>query len=158
EMGAKTWMLVYGTGNVADALRARPTLDREATRALVTRLHPRHEVAELEGATLLEGMNPPNGRVHAGCLTGVTVVCTREVGIDYPSRLDRRFLDAAEGRTVYLHAMHSVVDWFAYAIWTGGKLTRSLSLSPDNGVIENIGQPLPFEADYWAGKRPLERE
>src|SRR5262245_57819886 len=120
-MGAKTWMLVYGAGSVSDALKASPTLDREATRALVARLHPRHQLTDIEDGTLLESASPPDGRVYAGCFPGVTVLCTNEVALDHPSRLDRRFLDAAEGRTVYLHAMHSVVDWFAYAIWTRGQ-------------------------------------
>src|SRR5688572_32818031 len=126
-MGAKTAMLVYATGEVTETLRAGPKLDRDATRALVTHLYPRHEVTELKDGTLLDDVNPPDGQVYAACFTGVTVLCTREVAIDYPSRLDRRFLDMAEGRAVYLHAMHSVVDWFAYAIWTGGNLTRALS-------------------------------
>jgi hypothetical protein len=53
--------------------------------------------------------------------------------------------------------MHSVVDWFAYAIWAGdGTLRRTLSLSPDSGIIENIGAPLDFEEPYWAGLRPVE--
>ena len=50
--------------------------------------------------------------------------------------------------------MHSVVDWFAYAIWHDGKLQRSLSLSPDRGLIEDIGARLPFEEPYWAGHHP----
>lgn len=38
---------------------------------------------------------------------------------------------------MYLHAMHSVVDWFAFAVWgPDGKLRRALSVSPANGVIE----------------------
>jgi hypothetical protein len=157
-MGAKTCMLVYRSGDVSEALRASPTLDRDAARALVARLHPRHQITELEDGTLLENANPPDGQVYAGCFPGVTVLCTGEVAIDYPSRLDQRFLDVAEGRTVYLHAMHSVVDWFAYAIWTDGKLTRALSLSPDSGILENLGQPLPFEASYWAGEHALALE
>jgi hypothetical protein len=157
-MGAKTSMLLFGTGDVSDALRARPTLDRDATRALVARLHPHHRITEVEDGTLLEDVNPPDGRVYAGCFPGVTVLCTGEVGIDHPSRLDRRFLDVAEGRTVYLHAMHSVVDWFAFAIWADGKLTRALSLSPDSAILENIGQPLPFEAAYWAGQRRIDQD
>jgi hypothetical protein len=53
--------------------------------------------------------------------------------------------------------MHSVVDWFAYAIWTpDGQLRRSLSLAPDDGIYENLGEPLPFERPYWAGEHPLE--
>jgi hypothetical protein len=157
-MGAKTWMLVYAEGDVSQALRARPTLDREATRVLVARLHPRHQLSPLEDGTLLEQANPPDRQIYAGCFPGVTLLCTGEVGIDHPSRLDPRFLEVAGGRTVYLHAMHSVVDWFAYAIWKDGTLTRALSLSPDSGIMENIGPPLPFEASYWAGERALERE
>jgi hypothetical protein len=53
--------------------------------------------------------------------------------------------------------MHSVVDWFAFGIWNGdGSLRRSLSLSPDSGVIENLGTPLAFEAAYWAGEKAVE--
>jgi hypothetical protein len=53
--------------------------------------------------------------------------------------------------------MHSVVDWFAYAIWAAdGTLRRALSLSPVSGIIENIGAPLDFEEPYWAGLRPVE--
>jgi hypothetical protein len=50
--------------------------------------------------------------------------------------------------------MHSVVDWFAFAVWQDGRLKRSLSLSPDSGVLEDIGAKLPFEEPYWSGKHP----
>ena len=50
--------------------------------------------------------------------------------------------------------MHSVVDWFAFAKWENGELTRALSLSPDSGIIENFGERLPFEIDYWEGNHP----
>ena len=51
--------------------------------------------------------------------------------------------------------MHSVVDWFAYATWRNGTLVRSLSLSPDSGVIEDIGEPLEFEKPFWTGENPI---
>ncbi|WP_422640977.1 DUF6928 family protein [Streptomyces anulatus] len=35
-------------------------------------------------------------------------------------------------------------------------LTRSLSLSLDGGIVENIGAPFPFEKPYWAGSHPVE--
>ena len=58
----------------------------------------------------------------------------------------------AAGRTLYLHAMHSVVDFFSYAIWEpDGTLRRAYSLSPDSGVIADVGTPLPFEEKYRAG-------
>lgn len=48
------------------------------------------------------------------------------------------------------------VDWFAFAVWAGdGELWRSLSLSPDHGIMENIGPPMAFEAPYWAGEHPV---
>jgi hypothetical protein len=51
--------------------------------------------------------------------------------------------------------MHSVVDWFAYAQWENGRLLRSLSLSPDNGILEDIGARLPFEEPYWSGRHQV---
>lgn len=50
--------------------------------------------------------------------------------------------------------MHSVVDWFAFARWSQGRLVRALSLSPDSGVLEDIGPRLEFEQPYWSGDRP----
>ena len=70
----------------------------------------------------------------------------------------RQFRQAAEGRYVYLHAMHSVVDWFAYAIWKDGELIRALSVSPDNGVIEDVGPHRAFEEPFWNGERPADPE
>lgn len=74
--------------------------------------------------------------------------------IDFPSQLPEHLVAASAGRRLVLHAMHSVVDWLAFAVWEDGGLVRSLSLSPDSGIIENIGEPLPFELPYWAGDRP----
>jgi hypothetical protein len=155
-MGAKDYMLFYADGDVRSVLESGPAIDRAATRALVERLNPGHPITDLEASTLLEG-NPPTGDVYAACFPGLTVLCTDAVALDEPSKLAKPFLDEAQGRTLYLHAMHSGVDWFAYAIWDdAGKLQRSLSLTPDSGIMENIGTPLPFEAPYWAGERPLD--
>ena len=42
------------------------------------------------------------------------------------------------------------------AVWEHGSIVRSLSVSPDGGIGENIGQPLPFEEPYWAGEHPVD--
>jgi len=159
-MGAKTWMLMYAdpATDIRTTLQAKPALDRAATAAFVADLHRGRKLKEIADGSLLETANPADGLVYAGCFPGLTILCSGEVGIDYPSRLDRRFLEAARGRAVTLHAMHSVVDWFAYAIWKDGELARALSLSPDSGILENIGEPLPFEAPYWRGEHALETE
>jgi hypothetical protein len=153
-MGAKGWMIAYAQRDVASVLRERPSFDRAATERLVHRLFPDRVVTAIADTSLGHG-NPPDDEVYAAVWPGASLVCAAEVGIDRPSTLDRRFLDAGAGSTVYLHAMHSVVDWFAFAVWEAdGQLRRALSVSPDDGVIENLGDPMPFELPFWAGEHP----
>lgn len=152
-MGAKTWMLVYANVSVAEALKGGPPLDREATLKLAHNLFPKHKLKPI-GDGDLSYTCPPDDEVHIGCFPGVSVLAAKEFGIDYPSKLPQPFLAAGEVGTVYLHAMHSVVDWFAYAQWTNGRLVRSLSLSPDSGILEDMGQRLPFEEPFWLGQHP----
>jgi hypothetical protein len=155
-MGAKDWMVFYAEQDVPSVLRGPPALDRAATELLVDRLFPGREVTALEDVSLLDG-DPPDGHVHAAVWPGASVVCTGEVGVDRPSTVDPRFIEAGAGRRIYLHAMHSVVDWFAFAVWEpDGNLRRALSLSPDGGIEENVGEPLPFERPFWAGDRPAD--
>lgn len=152
-MGAKTWMLVGSPGSARDALSVQPRFDRAATMKLASRLFPKERLEPLEDGDLSYTC-PPDDEIHVGCFPGVSVVAAKEFGIDYPSRLPPHFLQVLGERTVYLHAMHSVVDWFAFAIWKDGKLERSLSLSPDSGVLEDNGARLPFELPYWSGEHP----
>lgn len=152
-MGAKTWMLVFADSNAREALAAKPQLDREATQTLANILFA-DEKLEAIGDGDLSYTCPPDNELHIGCFPGVSVIAAKEFGIDYPSKLPQRFITAGGSGTVTLHAMHSVVDWFAYATWTNGKLLRSLSLSPDSGIMEDIGSRLPFEEPYWSGDHP----
>jgi hypothetical protein len=153
-MGAKTWMLAYVNGSVSEILKSDPELDREAASALARKLFPSEKLEPLDDGDLLFTC-PPDDELVVGCFPGLSIIAATEFGIDNPSELDPKFLGAARGSTVYLHAMHSVVDWFAYAIWIDEKLKRSLSLSPDSGVIEDIGPRLAFEEPYWAGQHQV---
>jgi hypothetical protein len=153
-MGAKTWMLAYVEGDAAQILKQSLELNRDATSALVAKLFPKDKVQPLDDGDLTSA-SPPDSEIVIGCFPGVEIVAAKEFAIDYPSKLDNRFLEAAAGRTVYLHAMHSVVDWFAYAVWKNGKLERSLSLSPDSGIIEDIGTRREFEESFWNGSHPV---
>ena len=152
-MGAKTWMLVLADSNARDALATKPPLDRVATQKLADTLFPGEKLEPI-GDGDLSFTCPPDDEVHIGCFPGVSVVAAKEFGIDYPSKLDQRFIAAGGNGTVTLHAMHSVVDWFAYATWANGKLTRSLSLSPGSGIMEDVGQRLAFEEPFWSGEHP----
>jgi hypothetical protein len=152
-MGAKFWMVVYADGPVPPLLRAGSELDEEATEALVARLHPGATLTGLGYGDLLDHPNPPENEAWAAVHDGVAIVCTTRVALDRPTDITPTIVGAMPGRTTYVAAMHSVVDWFAFAIWgPDGELVRALSLSPDDGVIENIGEPLAFEAPYWAGE------
>jgi hypothetical protein len=146
-------MLVYSDGNAASALRGSARPDPDATLRLVRSLFPKDKL-QLTGEGDISYTCPPDDELHAGCFPDVSVVAAKEFGIDYPSRLPASFISAGGRNTVYLHAMHSVVDWFAFAQWTNGQLVRSLSLSPNSGILEDIGPRLPFEDPFWSGKHP----
>jgi hypothetical protein len=156
-VGAKTWMLVYSDADAREALKSKPELDREATQRLVRALFPNETLEPLQDGDLSYTC-PPDKEIHAGCLGRVSVVAANEFAIDHPSKLPRPFIDAGGGGTVHLHAMHSVVDWFAYAKWTNGQLVRCLSLSPDSGILEDIGDRLAFEEPYWSGEHSEDGE
>lgn len=152
-MGAKTWMLVRTSGVVRDVLSGHPTLDREATAALAGSLFPKERLEPLEDGDLSYTC-PPDDEVHMACFGGLSIIAAKEFGIDYPSRLETRFRQGPHTDMVCLHAMHSVVDWFAFAVWKNGSLVRSLSLSPDSGLLEDHGTHLPFELPFWSGEHP----
>ena len=153
-MGAKSWMLAYADGNPTEILQSNPTLDRQATTALAKKLFPSDKLRPLDDSDLLSTC-PPDDEIRIACFPGLSIVAAKEFGIDFPSQLGRNFVEAGAGKTIYLHAMHSVVDWMAFAIWINGELTRSLSLSPDSGIIEDIGPKLAFEKPYWAGEHQV---
>ncbi len=152
-MGAKTWMLVYSKGDPKGILKGNPVLDRDATLALVNTLYSSEKLLALEDGDL-SFTCPPDNEIVAGCFPGLVILAAKEMAIDYPSKLPAKFSEAFSEGTLYLHAMHSVVDWFAFAVWKNTKLHRSLSLSPDSGILEDIGSRLTFEAPYWAGDHP----
>jgi hypothetical protein len=146
-------MLVYADANAREALKARPPLDRAATQKLAATLFPEQKLQPLADGDLFH-TSPPDNELCIGCFPGVSIIAAKEFGIDYPSRLPPQFIAPGGRGTVWLHAMHSVVDWFAFAQWTSGNLIRSLSLSPDSGILEDIGPKLLFEEPYWSGEHP----
>ena len=145
--------MAYADRDICEVLRGKPALDRDATLALARRLFPKEKLEPIGDGDLLYTC-PPDDEIHMGCFPGVAIVAAKEFGIDHPSHLPAQFIAAGSGGTMYLHAMHSVVDWFACAKWVNGNLVRSLSLSPDSGILEDIGPRLAFEGPYWAGQHP----
>ena len=152
-MGAKTWMLVYSNGSVSNTFKNGTSLDKSKTISLLEKLYPTEDLVQIENGDL-SYTNPPDDIIFAGCFGDVSLIAAKEFAGDYPSKIESRFIDSSLGKDIYLHAMHSVVDWFAFAKWLNGNLVRSLSLSPDSGIIEDIGERMTFEEEYWAGEHP----
>lgn len=154
-MGAKTWMLVYSDGDAKEILKSQPKLDRDISVQLANKLFPTKKFTPIEDGNL-RFTNPPKDKLYIGSFPGMSVVSSSSVALDYPSQLPQSFINTDFGNTLYLFAMHSIVEWFAYAIWKDGTLVRSLSVSGDNGeVLEDIGPKQPFEMFYWSDGHPL---
>lgn len=156
-MGAKTAMLVYADGDVAAGLTEAAEFADEAGAAELlgllwppARIRPDGE----EPWELGDAVFPPPGRACALSTPEVDVLCDQALMLDRPSQLPAHLVGASVGRTLYLHAMHSAVDWFAFAVWQNGALVRSLSLSADDGILEDTGERLAFEKPFWAGSHP----
>lgn len=154
-MGAKTALLAFADGDVRPVLAGASRSDRAAAEKLVRQVHPDYVIEAIADSTL-DNTYPPDDVTYAAALPGVDLIVDRRLMYDTPSALPTHLFRLGEGRRIIMHGMHSVVDWLAFAIWENGTLVRSLSLSPDSGIIENIGEPLEFERPYWAGERAVE--
>jgi hypothetical protein len=160
-MGAKTAMLAFGDGDIRPALRQATRnatrSSRAETETLVRQVLPGYDVEPVEDGTL-HNVYPPDEIMYAAKLDGAELFCDRRLVLDRPSELPEHLLRAGAGRRIVMHGMHSVVDWLCFAVWEDGRLVRSLSLSPDGGIEENIGEPFEFEAPYWAGEHPVDSD
>ncbi len=156
-MGAKAWFAVYSNGDPKQVLTNAPVLDVAATRAFLARMFPDQSVEDL-GETTLFDLDPRKREIRAGVYGDLAILAHEGFAKDKPSVIPRAMLAGAAFETTYVHATHSMLDWCAFSQWKNGELVRSLSLAPDNGIIENIGQPMPFEAPFWNGEYAMDDE
>ena len=155
-MGAKTALLAFADADIRPALRGATCSGRAETEALVRQVHPGYVVAPADDGTLFDDIYPSDDTTYATKVPGAEPYCDRRLVLDRPSELPEHLRQAGAGRRIVMHGMHSVVDWLGFAVWEDGVLVRSLSLSPDGGIQENIGEPYDFELPYWAGAHPVE--
>jgi hypothetical protein len=155
-MGAKTALLAFADGDLRPSLLGATRSDPDEAEELVRLVHPEHLV-ELSDENTLDGcVYPPEGMTYATVLAGAELICDRRLMFERPSELPEHLLRAGADRRIVLHGMHSGSDWLSFAVWENGELVRSLSLSADGGVAENIGDPFDFELPYWAGEHPVQ--
>lgn len=157
-MGAKTEMLAFAAGDIADVLHRPGVSDPAAAEELVRRLAPGWQVEPAEGESLAEATYPPEDTVYGLSIPGLDLVC----GLGYLRRsgssLPEHVLEEGVGRRIVVHRMHSGVDGCEFALWSEGVLVRAIGIDGVNGVVEDIGDPLPFEAPFWSGRHPHEPE
>ncbi len=153
-MGAKTSLLAYSNGPIAPRLRATFEPDPVGAEKLVELVHPGIPRAPIDPDTL-DRTWPQDGTAYATSGPGIDIISDRSVADYSPPDLPARLLEAGQGRQLTLHAMNSTIDSLTFAIWDDNHLVRALSLSPDDGVATNIGEPLTFEIPYWAGEHPV---
>ncbi|GIF97561.1 DUF6928 family protein [Catellatospora citrea] len=156
-MGAKTALLAFVDGDLRPALLGAVPAARAEARQAVRRIHPGYQV-EWDEETTLDDTNPADDVTNVAVLAGAEIFGDRRLVLDRPSELPQHLLALGAGRRIVMHGMHSAVDWLCFAVWEDGRLVRSLSLSPDSGIVENIGEPYAFELPYWAGEHPVDPE
>lgn len=162
-MGAKTALLAFVDGDLPAVLKRAgrsqfaggERFGAGEAEVVVRRLSPGYAVTPIPGGTLFEDTYPPDDVTFAAVMPGAVLLCDRRLVAHTPSELPAHLLAEAAGRRILLHSMHSVSDALTFAVWEDGQLIRSLSVSPDTGVVEDIGEPYPFEFPYWAGEHPV---
>lgn len=121
-----------------------------ASRAIAERLTG-EGLADVGEQALDSALWPNPGMIYAGSSAGADVVTWDDLRSAQPSSLTSWVAKVAPDRNAYLVIMDSTVDWAAFAVWIHGILIRSVSVSYDDGVIENLGETIPFEQDFWNG-------
>ena len=148
-MAMDSAIVMYADGNPADVLRAYPVLDKPATRALAERLFPGAALTEIGDQLLLDALSPPEHVAYVGCFPGLDLVCSWSIMPDRPSLLDPAILAATERPNAYLHAVHADAGWCSFGQWRGGTLVRACSAGSADGLLEDLGDHLAFERDFW---------
>ncbi len=155
-MGTKTALLALTDGDLRPALLGASRSDLAEAEQLVRQTLPGYDVTPIGEGTLSGDIYPADDVTYASVLAGADLLCDRRLVLARPSELPEHLRKAGAGRRIIMHSMHSAVDWLCFAVWDDGTLVRSLSLSPDSGILENIGEPYDFEQPYWVGEHPVE--
>lgn len=153
-MGSKAAVVVFVEAEPERVFRDSVVIDRAKSQRLAEMAlgATSHEAGLL---ALDLAVWPDSGMVCAASLPEYEVVCSRELARRQPSELTEWISQVASGRDAYAVFMHSAEDWGAFAIWSDGRLVRSLSVSPDSGVIEDVGERLAFEVPFWEGEHSV---
>ncbi|MFI9773016.1 DUF6928 family protein [Streptomyces sp. NPDC052415] len=156
-MGSKAAVVVFTASEPQGVFRDSGVIDRVRSQHLAETVL-RAASCETSLFTLDLAVWPDIGVVCAASFPEYEVVCSQELARSQPSELTDWISHLAGGRDAYAVFMHSAEDWGAFAVWSEGRLLRSLSVNPDSGIIENVGERLPFETPFWGGVHSVRDE
>lgn len=155
-MGAKAGLVYLGEGRPVDALKAATAPDEERSAALADTVLGDY-VANAGTRDLGEdGLWPEPGTICAAAYDDFALIGYREIGPDRPSEITEWINAVSPSGGACGVFMHSVIDYGAFAIWEDGRVRRSISLAPDPGVMEDLGDRCQFETPFWSGDRAME--
>ncbi|THV42224.1 DUF6928 family protein [Glycomyces buryatensis] len=154
-MGAKAGLVYLGEGLPSAVLQTdfRPDPARSAELAGTVLGGP----VRTNGVRALTegGVWPERGTICVAAWEEFALIGYHEICPDRPSEIGTWIKAVSPTGSAYGVFMHSVVDFGAFAVWEAGELRRSVSLSADSGIMEDIGTRYSFEAPFWAGDRGL---
>ncbi|WP_238013217.1 hypothetical protein KZZ52_28250 [Dactylosporangium sp. AC04546] len=131
-MGAKKGILAIADGDPIPILRQRPAVDPGRAREMVDRLHPGFRIEPDGESDLWEACYRPDDTVYALSVPGLDLAGDRRFTFDRPSGLPPHLLRLGADRRILLHAMHSVSDGLAFAVWRTVSSSRSTPTSADS--------------------------
>ncbi|WP_410578150.1 DUF6928 family protein [Amycolatopsis sp. lyj-108] len=149
-MGSKSAILVLSDVEPAAILRDISGKGQAESKALAERIAG----SVSSDARLLPldlAVWPEPGVVCVSSVAGLQVICSRGFITRTPSELTRLVGELAPDKKGYAVLMDSAEDWTAFAVWSDGRLQRSLSVDPEYGVVEELGDRLNFEGPFWEG-------
>jgi len=105
-------------------------------------------------------LHPRRGALYIGAYPGGTIVCENALPSYFFDDRSQRAISGAsrkfahfkeqllalypEGEVMAI-VLHSVVNLWGYSVYSRGQLLRSAAGASDNGLIANLGEPLPEE-------------
>lgn len=107
----------------------------------------------LRSEALTRGAAAGGRHVFIGSYPGLTVVCGATLARNRPSLLDDSWTRPLASERTYLVCADAATPWGAFAFWDRGALRRSFSATSAH-IHENVGLPLVWEREYWAGEHP----
>ncbi|WP_405059320.1 hypothetical protein OG474_42260 [Kribbella sp. NBC_01505] len=153
-MGSKAGVIMFAERDPREVFQGDLTIDQAQSQRLAEGvLGAAAEEVEILPLDLAIWPNP--GIVGAASFEGLELVSSLGFARSRPSELTEVVSRLSAGRDAYGVFMQSTDDSMGIATWKDGQLLRALSMSPDAGVIEDIGERLPFEDPFWAGEHPL---